>query len=167
MLSLASPRWRELSHAYGSADDVPDMLEALREGDDGRWPAIWSSLCHQTTVYTATYAAVPHLVATVVTRPLAERWGFFLFVGTVAAYASAGAPCPADLEADYRAALVACRRPLLELLVSRSIEEPELLLAQLEALAALHGHEKVGRDFTRVVDGHVLCADCEKRERDG
>lgn len=29
MLSLDSPRWQELEHAYGSAEDIPALLEQL------------------------------------------------------------------------------------------------------------------------------------------
>lgn len=69
MLSLDDPRWRELRHAYGNAADVPDLLRALalstgpKEGyRDEPWFSLWSSLCHQGDVYTASYIAVPHIV---------------------------------------------------------------------------------------------------------
>lgn len=61
--------WTRLRHAYGSAADVPELLQAARRapaGGDHRnepWFSLWSSLCHQGDVYTASYAAVPELVA--------------------------------------------------------------------------------------------------------
>lgn len=68
MLSLDDPRWRELRHAYGSAVDIPGLLRALAlstgpMGDHQEpWFSLWSSLCHQGDVYTASYVAVPHIV---------------------------------------------------------------------------------------------------------
>lgn len=67
MLDLDSPRWHELDHAYGKASDIPALLRQLEanpdvQGDSKPWESLWSSLCHQTTVYPASYAAVPHLV---------------------------------------------------------------------------------------------------------
>ncbi|MFI1398066.1 hypothetical protein [Streptomyces sp. NPDC020681] len=62
---LDGPRWTELSHAYGSAEDLPQALRALASDDDGEsteaLDELWSSLVHQGTVYAATAAAVPYL----------------------------------------------------------------------------------------------------------
>jgi hypothetical protein len=66
-LSLDSPRWGELAQAYGTAEDVPRLLVAL--GCIGReearaevWFALWRTLHRPGEVYTASYAAVPHLL---------------------------------------------------------------------------------------------------------
>jgi hypothetical protein len=166
MLPLDSPRWAELDQAYGSAEGVPLWLEALRDGTNC-WEEIWSSLCHQESVFTATFAAVPHIVAIALAAPVASRAPHFFFVGMVAAveHDDRQPACPADLEADYRAAIAACRRPILELLLSGEVVEPELVQQLLEALCAVHGYDRLGRDLSRAIDGHVLCAGC--RESDG
>jgi hypothetical protein len=69
MLELDDPRWGRLRHAYGDALDIPVLLRALglstgpKKGyQDEPWFSLWSSLCHQGDVYTASYAAVPHIV---------------------------------------------------------------------------------------------------------
>ncbi len=69
MLSLDDPRWRDLRHAYGDAADIPDLLRSLASStgrkasyQDEPWSSLWSSLCHQGDVYTASYAAVPQIV---------------------------------------------------------------------------------------------------------
>ena len=69
MLSLDNPRWSELRHAYGDAADIPALLRTLASStgpkasyQDEPWFSLWSSLCHQGDVYTASYAAVPHIV---------------------------------------------------------------------------------------------------------
>ncbi|MEL7488833.1 MAG: hypothetical protein AAGJ87_16670 [Pseudomonadota bacterium] len=69
MLPLDSPKWRELNDAYGSARDVPALLEDLDALDTVPEEAmsepiysLWSGLYHQEDVYSASYAAFPHLV---------------------------------------------------------------------------------------------------------
>ncbi len=69
MLPLDDPYWSELVHAYGKASDVPELLLALASStgpktgyEEEPWYSLWSSLCHQGDVYTASYAAVPHIV---------------------------------------------------------------------------------------------------------
>jgi len=61
--------WSTLRHAYGLASDIPARLEHARHAASPRdyrdepWFSLWSALCHQGDVYTASYAAVPELVA--------------------------------------------------------------------------------------------------------
>jgi hypothetical protein len=67
MLSLDSPHWRELQHAYGSAADIPPLLRALESlppsaGREEPWFTLWSALAHQGDVYSASFAAVPHVI---------------------------------------------------------------------------------------------------------
>jgi hypothetical protein len=69
MLPLDDPRWGLLQHAYGKAEDIPALLLALASSTgpkaharDEPWFSLWSSLCHQGDVFTASYAAVPHIV---------------------------------------------------------------------------------------------------------
>lgn len=54
--------WSQLSHAYGSAEDIPALLDQLAsEPSPGRWNDLWSALCHQGSVYSASFAALPWL----------------------------------------------------------------------------------------------------------
>src|SRR5215468_7809676 len=58
--------WAALTHAYGSASDVPQAIRQLYSGDRDDVRAAASALAqsihHQGTVYPATVAAVPFLV---------------------------------------------------------------------------------------------------------
>lgn len=58
--------WSQLGHAYGPADDVPDLLRSLASSDeDERSNAIhdlYGNIWHQGTVYRATAYAVPFLL---------------------------------------------------------------------------------------------------------
>lgn len=69
MLSLDDIRWSELQHAYGDASNIPNLLRRLasspgpkRNHQHAPWFDLWSSLCHQGDVYSASYVAVPHIV---------------------------------------------------------------------------------------------------------
>jgi hypothetical protein len=54
--------WSRLDHAFGSAEDVPDLLERLTSHPTSAlWSELWSVLCHQGSVYSASYAALPWL----------------------------------------------------------------------------------------------------------
>ncbi|MFE6505580.1 hypothetical protein [Kitasatospora sp. NPDC057738] len=57
--------WATVSHAYGCAEDLPDLLRALAEGDDGAAAEavseLYGSILHQGTVYSASVDAVPYL----------------------------------------------------------------------------------------------------------
>lgn len=55
--------WAALDHAYGPADDLPALLRAAGSMDarvrDEALEELFSSLCHQGSIYSATAAAVP------------------------------------------------------------------------------------------------------------
>ncbi|MGW2987562.1 hypothetical protein [Streptomyces goshikiensis] len=57
--------WSSLSHAYGSAGDIPDLLRALTGADvdaaDEALSELYGSVLHQGTVYAASAEAVPFL----------------------------------------------------------------------------------------------------------
>ncbi|MET8826279.1 hypothetical protein ABZX40_34570 [Streptomyces sp. NPDC004610] len=57
--------WSSLSHAYGGAEDVPDLLRALTGADvdaaDEALDELYGCVLHQGTVYAATAEAVPFL----------------------------------------------------------------------------------------------------------
>lgn len=56
--------WALLGDAYGSARDIPELLAQAKAeaNDDGEvWQELWGRLCHQGTVASASYAAIPEL----------------------------------------------------------------------------------------------------------
>ncbi len=58
--------WRQLSHAYGPATDVPEMIRGLAtitpENREQVLAEVWSSILDQGSLYTATAAAIPFLI---------------------------------------------------------------------------------------------------------
>jgi hypothetical protein len=54
--------WSRLTHAYGSAENIPGLFARLGgTEDDEVWQELWGSLCHQGSVYDASWAAMPVL----------------------------------------------------------------------------------------------------------
>ncbi len=99
MLSLDSSKWYDLKGAYGSAEKVPNILRRLYADPSDReaLDEAWGSLCHQGTIYTASIAAVPHLVSLATNMALRARLGPLVLVGAIAE--SLGKPTE-TLEAD-------------------------------------------------------------------
>jgi hypothetical protein len=84
MLSLDSSRWSELKHAYGEASDIPALLKQLdtlpaAEGEREPWFSLWSALAHQGDVYSASFAAVPHVVKALASGPSKADSTYFQF----------------------------------------------------------------------------------------
>lgn len=69
---LATTAWAELEHAYGPADDLPERLTALIDGETAEFAAAMHTLAwslhHQGTLYSATLPAARY-VAAVLTDP--------------------------------------------------------------------------------------------------
>ena len=63
---LDNIKWSTLHHAYGAADDVPDLLRAALSSDnavrDNAINDLYSTIWHQGTIYEATAYAVPFLI---------------------------------------------------------------------------------------------------------
>jgi hypothetical protein len=63
------PDWKKLKHAYGSAEDIPELLAQVTPGPESEvWTELVSRLCHQGSVYSASFAALPYLTE------IAARW---------------------------------------------------------------------------------------------
>jgi hypothetical protein len=113
MVPLDSPEWQGLRDAYGVASDIPELLRQLRidtrpkNTRDEPWWSLWSALCHQGDAYSASYAAVPHIVQIGLDAAEPIDIGFFLLPACieVARAKGKGPPVPLHLDADYRDAL--------------------------------------------------------------
>ncbi len=159
MLSLDDSRWRELAHAYGVARDTPALLTALAsstrpvaESDGEPWFSLWSSLCHQGDVYTASYAALPHIVDIALRAVGAIDFGFFQLPAAIeiARMNGRGPEIPHDLESDYRNALT----HLAECVSVKLSEEWDqaTLLSALSALAVSKGNPRVAEAIMNLDD---------------
>ncbi|MHA6758137.1 hypothetical protein [Streptacidiphilus sp. PAMC 29251] len=78
--------WSQLRHAYGTAEDIPDLLDRVDPDPQAReWGDLWSRLCHQGTVYSASYAALPALTQMARQWSPAERHMPLLLAGAIVA----------------------------------------------------------------------------------
>lgn len=59
---LSQLDWASLTHAYGSAEDVPAQLEAIAAGDEEAYQDAFGNLWHQWTTFSATLYATPFLL---------------------------------------------------------------------------------------------------------
>src|SRR4051812_28866036 len=114
MISLDDPRWSDLAHAYGPASDIPALLAALASnwapstGPEAEpWFTLWSSLCHQGDVYTASYAAVPHIVEIAMEASGPVDFSFFQLPAAIelARDEGRGPPVPPELGGPYHEAI--------------------------------------------------------------
>lgn len=130
------------------------MLTALAHGnDDGdAWNDIWSAICHQGTVYTASYAAVPHVVAIALDRPPGKRVGFWHLVGAIAVSVDA-APIPPDLEAPYRSAVAAARDAAPASLIGSL--DGTAAAGLLASIAGLSGEVAIENAIEGIVDAEL------------
>lgn len=146
-LPLDSSRWDELEHAYGQASDIPALLRQLdttpsTDDKQGPWYSLWSALAHQGDVYTASFAAVPHVVRILATAPLSADTSYFQFPAVVEAERQAKqVPIPEDLQGAYFAALAV----LPGLVAQASVREwdGDFLVCALSAVAAAKGFGNV------------------------
>lgn len=80
--------WKDLTHAYGSAADVPELLWELRTStafDEGSplWE-LFGNIWHQGTVYEATAYAVPFLIELVSNPRTPNRTGILSLLAEIA-----------------------------------------------------------------------------------
>lgn len=147
MLSLDSPKWSELEHAYGKASDTPGLLRQLQslpssDGEKEPWFTLWSSLAHQGDVYSASFAAVPHVVHFLSQAPLKSGFSYFQFPAWVEVCRQKNSvTIPKELEADYFAALA--KLPSLVAAAADRQWDSGFLCCALSAIAASKGFGSV------------------------
>lgn len=82
---MTTPHWHELTHAYGSAEDIPALFARLGgTEDDAVWNDLWSALCHQGDVYEASWMAMPVLRDIALGRAPGEPIQAVLMAGLIA-----------------------------------------------------------------------------------
>ncbi|SNS36929.1 hypothetical protein SAMN05421770_101687 [Granulicella rosea] len=143
MISLDSPEWSKLQHAYGAASDIPALLRGLKSFplDDGSaepWFTLWSSLAHQGDVYTASFAAVPHIVRMLEVNPAKASASFFSMPAWIEICRNKTSfEIPPALVQDYREALG--KLPTLVAAAAARDWDADLLSGAMAALAAAKG----------------------------
>jgi hypothetical protein len=153
--------WAHLSHAYGEASDIPYWLSKVSPGREKAWNELWSRLCHQGSVYDASFAALPALLDLARTWSREDRKMPLSLAGAIVA----GHDQAPEYEELYRAHandIAALRELTLDSLCSRQADG-ETYVALLEALAAFEDIPVWRTELNRLVDREVdaLCPACE------
>jgi hypothetical protein len=157
MLSLDSPKWSELQHAYGNASDIPYLLRQLKalptsEDDKEPWFTIWSSLAHQGDVYSASFAAVPHVIQALKQAPAKADFCYFQFPAWVeVCRQKQSVEIPKELETDYFSAL--SELPSLVAAAAEREWDSNFLCCALSAIAAAKGFGSVAEAVQEINPG--------------
>jgi hypothetical protein len=129
------------------ASDVPHLLRQLEtmppfNGEEEPWFSFWSSLAHQGDVYSASFAAVPHVVRILAQAPNQADFSYFQFPAWVEiCRQKKSVMIPQELEADYYSALN--QLPSLVAAAADREWDEALLSSALSAIAAAKGNGKV------------------------
>jgi hypothetical protein len=153
LIELDSNRWSDLEHAYGAASDLPPMLRRLSAGDAGVMSSLFGSVCHQGSIYSASYAVVAHLM--VAAKPVADpnlRAEILILIGSIRASRDDRSKVqpPADIQQSFLEALPEA----LELAIAtlKTDLEPHTAVHLLQAATALKGYGILGRVLTGFLD---------------
>ena len=77
--------WNQLTHAYGTAEDVPQLLRASQsDGARDALSELFGNIWHQGTVYEATSYAVPFLLELAADASIPEQRGVVELLGAIA-----------------------------------------------------------------------------------
>src|SRR5204863_9192160 len=126
---------------------IPALLLQLRElprseGEAEPWFSLWSALAHQGDVYSASFAAVPHVVEALASSPSKADSSYFQFPAWVEiCRAKQQVEMPEDLRVSYFESLA--RLPALVAAVSSRQWEAGLLACTLAAVAAAKGQPAI------------------------
>jgi hypothetical protein len=116
--------WGRLRDAYGSAEYMPAWLAQAESSPSGEGAEdLWGRLCHQGDVYTASYAALPHLLR-LQSAAAEPSWSVIALIASIeiARAEGRGPAIPDDLAEAYDAALRALPGALAKALNPQSSE---------------------------------------------
>ncbi|WP_157878447.1 hypothetical protein [Streptomyces chattanoogensis] len=150
--------WSQLRHAYGPADDIPGLFARLAGGqeDEKVWHELWSALCHQGTVYEASYAAVPVLADIATGRAPGERKQAVCMAGlTVAEADTAQRACYASQITELTLAARDC-------LPEVPADEPETFVYLAQSLLAFENVPLWSQRLELLIEEfEAECPECE------
>jgi hypothetical protein len=140
------PNWRDLRHAYGSAEDLPEILEQLEPDTKAPvWGELWGRVCHQGTIYSASMPVLPFLL------DAASGWGPLQRAMPLALAGSIVAAPGAQI-AGYESCVESLRLLALETLKARGLSRYDRVYVT-EAVLALSGDPIWGRVLDQFNDG--------------
>lgn len=151
--------WRSLQDAYGSAEPVEGLLERAGRGDRAVWDELWSRLCHQGTVYSASYAALPRLTELAANRD-PQEFVEPLFLATCIVASTDGPETPAAVRTRYAETLRTLHE-LAERLVPSATDDTDFIY-RVQAVLATEGDSVWGTRLDALADQELelACPSC-------
>jgi hypothetical protein len=153
--------WSQLTHAYGPASDLPRLFAGVGdpESADEAWEELWAALCHQGTVYSASFAALPVLAEIAAGRAPGDGGQAIALAGRIVG-AEQQTHAPGYVRATYPAAIAELHRLAGERVAARPFAGGEdEFLCWLEDLVAFEGVPVWGENLRR--EGYpVVCPAC-------
>ena len=156
------PDWVNLEHAYGSAGDLQELLRQLSPDPNADvWAELWSRVCHQGTVYSASFPVLPYLADAAAKWPLPAR---------VMPLSLAAAIVISDDVVGDRASLMQGLADTVNRLQQLAVEslrvenlEREDFIQLLQATLALKGDTLWGQQLDRLASGEFegVCPACD------
>ena len=144
--------WQALRDAYGSAELVGSLLDRGDTDERAVWEELWSRLCHQGTVYTASYAALPRLAELATRR---DPSGFVepLFLATCIIASTDGPETDVEVRTRY-ADTIRVLHEVAERLVPLAGDDTDFLY-RVQALLATEGGGKWSSRLDALADRDV------------
>ena len=152
--------WATAQDAYGPAAAVPSLLAraAADPHDSDAWDDLWSSLCHQGTVYEASFLAIPTLAAMARSATAAA---YSQPLNLLASIAGSTDVCGTlDTRGRYAAEFSSCL-PAAHAYAAAAANDSDFCYA-LSVVAGLRGEPTWHEVLTFVADGEAfpLCPVC-------
>ena len=149
------PNWKDLRDAYGSAEELPDLLAELEPDPQSPvWGELWGRVCHQYSTFSASPHVLPFLLAA------ASGWEPTSRAMPLALAGSIVSAPETNLE-GYGPSVEQLRILALETLESRDLSRSDRIYVMQSAMA-FEGDRVWGHALERLNDGEFSgeCPNC-------
>jgi hypothetical protein len=151
------PNWRELRHAYGSAEDIPEIISALTpDPASAAWEDLWSRVCHQGTTYSASPAVLPFLFSVASNWSTIDRAMPLALAGAIVA-------APQTILDGHEEIVRVLRTLALDTVINPQLSREDRIYV-MQSVLAFQGDKLWGRVLDHLVDGEfpAPCHACRK-----
>ena len=159
--------WSRFRDAYGEADEVADLMIAVNDGcfDEQVAEDLWSRLCHQLTIYSASFPAVVALARVLGNAEVEARTTLLPLAGGIEMVRCwRRQPVVGVDEDEYRMAIQAAGKLALETVEERSfaLDSVDELTGLFATVAVSKGHWRLGSGI-QLYEFEVICRECDHK----